>query len=111
MSEGYDPIREAVAAHRPSGCTVKPWSIRDPLWLIDSESLTDGDLMVLVMCPGLMGSPRRLQRAAAMAKDPATVSELREAARPRAHRGRHPALARLEGDGLVVSQICRTWTR
>ncbi len=37
--------------------------------------------MVLVMCPGLMGSPRRLQRAAAMAKDPATVSELREAAR------------------------------
>ena len=67
--------------------------------------------MVLVMCLGLMGSPRWLQQAAAMAEDPATVSELREAARPRAHRGRHPALARLEGDGLVVSQIYRNWTR
>lgn len=56
MSDGYDPIREAVAALRACGHTVEPWTGGLPYWLVDGETLTDGDLLAPAVRLGLLGS-------------------------------------------------------
>ncbi|WP_182179385.1 hypothetical protein [Methylobacterium radiotolerans] len=56
MSDGHDPIREAVAALRARGHTVEPWTGGLPYWLVDGETLTDGDLLALAVRVGLMDS-------------------------------------------------------
>lgn len=56
MSEGHDLILEAVAALRLRGHVVEPWSRRYPLWLVDGETLTDGDLLAIAVRVGLMDS-------------------------------------------------------
>jgi len=68
MSEGHDPILDAVEALEASGRTVTPWAedillwlIDGMLWLVDGEMLTDGDLMSLAVRLGLIDAPGRLQ--------------------------------------------------
>ncbi|MBE7158329.1 MAG: hypothetical protein INR62_07825 [Rhodospirillales bacterium] len=56
MSEPQSPLPEAVVALRAYGCKVEPWSRRYPLWLVDGETLTDGELMALTLRLGLMDS-------------------------------------------------------
>ena len=56
MSDGHDLIREDVAALRTRGHTVEPWTGGLPYWLVDGETLTDGDLLALAVRVGLMGS-------------------------------------------------------
>ncbi len=56
MSDGHDPIREAVAALCARGHTVELWTGGLPYWLVDGETLTDGDLLPLAMRAGLMDS-------------------------------------------------------
>jgi hypothetical protein len=56
MSDGHDPIREAVAALRARGYTVEPWTGGLPYWLVDGETLTDGDLLALAVRVGLVDS-------------------------------------------------------
>lgn len=56
MSDGHDPIREAVVALRARGHTIEPWPGGLPYWLVDGETLTDGDLLALAVRVGLMDS-------------------------------------------------------
>lgn len=56
MSEGHDPILEAVEALRLRGHTVEPWAVEFDAWLVDGETLTDGDLLALAVRLGLMDS-------------------------------------------------------
>ncbi len=56
MSDGDDPIREAVAVLRARGHTVVPWTGGLPYWLVDGETLTDGDLLALAVRVGLIDS-------------------------------------------------------
>jgi len=61
MSELHDPILEVVDALRTYGLRVEPWSESYPLWLVDGETLTGGDILALAVRLGLMDSPGRLQ--------------------------------------------------
>lgn len=61
MSEGHDPLFEAVDALRARGLKVEPWSKSYPLWLVDGETLTDSDLLALAIRLGLMDPPGGLQ--------------------------------------------------
>jgi hypothetical protein len=61
MSEGHDPILEAVEALRTYGLEVEPWSGGYPLWLVDGETLTGGQLLALAVRPGLIDLPGRPQ--------------------------------------------------
>lgn len=61
MSESDDQIFEAADALRAHGLKVKPWSKSYPLWLVDGETLTDGDIIALAVRLGLMDSPGGLQ--------------------------------------------------
>jgi hypothetical protein len=56
MSEPQCPIYEPAAALRAYGCKVEPWRRGYPLWLVDGETLTDGELMALALRLGLMDS-------------------------------------------------------
>jgi hypothetical protein len=56
VSDGHDPIRDAVAALFARGHTVEPWTGGLPYWLVDGETPTDGDLLTLAMRAGLMDS-------------------------------------------------------
>jgi len=56
MSEGHDPISEAVAALKLRGHTVEPWGDDHMLWLVDGQSLTEGELLALAVRLGLMDS-------------------------------------------------------
>jgi hypothetical protein len=62
MSEGHDPIREAVAALRARGHTVEPWGDNYMLWLVDGQSLTVGELLALAVRLGLMDSASTKQQ-------------------------------------------------
>ncbi|MGH1570265.1 hypothetical protein ACRAWG_05865 [Methylobacterium sp. P31] len=61
MSEGHDLIPKAVAALRARGHTVEPWSNDFPYWLVDGETLTDGELPALALRLVLMDTPERLR--------------------------------------------------
>ena len=61
MSDVRRPILEAVEALRTYGLKVEPWSGGYPLWLVDGETLTGGQLLVLAARLGLMGSAGRRQ--------------------------------------------------
>jgi hypothetical protein len=61
MSDGHDPVREAVEALKLSGHTVEQWGDDGLLWLVDGQSLTGGELLALVVRLGLMDSPGGLQ--------------------------------------------------
>lgn len=56
MSEGHDPIREAVAALQTRGHTVEPIAGDHRLWLVDEQALTEGELIALAVRLGLMDS-------------------------------------------------------
>ncbi|SFS86938.1 hypothetical protein [Methylobacterium sp. yr668] len=64
MSDGHhpirwheaDPIQKAVDALRARGHTVEPWTGGLPYWLVDGETLTDGDLLALAVRVNLMDS-------------------------------------------------------
>lgn len=56
MSDRHVPIREAVATLRARGHTVEPWISGLPYWLVDSETLTDGDMIALAVRLGLVVS-------------------------------------------------------
>jgi hypothetical protein len=61
MSEGDDPILEAVSALRSRGHTVEA-DDNFELWQVDGgEWITLGDLLALAVRLGLMDSPGRLQ--------------------------------------------------
>jgi hypothetical protein len=61
VSEGHDPIIEAVEALRVRGHTVEPWSHNFPYWLVDGETLTEGELLALAVQLGLLDSSGLLQ--------------------------------------------------
>jgi hypothetical protein len=61
MSEGHDPILEAVEALKLRGHMVEQWGEDGLLWLVDGQSLTGGELLALAVRLGLMDSPGRLQ--------------------------------------------------
>ncbi|MBP1179942.1 hypothetical protein [Methylobacterium sp. PvR107] len=56
MSEGHDPILEAIEALKLRGHTVDPWGDDHLLWLVDGQSLTEGELLALAVRLGLMDS-------------------------------------------------------
>lgn len=56
MSEGDDPIREAVSALSASGYEVESIAGDHMLWLVDGQPLTEGELMALAVRVGLMDS-------------------------------------------------------
>jgi hypothetical protein len=61
MSEGHDPVLEAVEALKLRGHTVEPWGDDFMLWLVDGQSLTSGELLALAVRLGLMDSPGTAQ--------------------------------------------------
>jgi hypothetical protein len=61
MSEGHDPVLEAVEALRAGGHTVEPWGDDFMLWLVDGQTLTEMELLALAMRLGLMDSPGQPQ--------------------------------------------------
>lgn len=54
MSDSHDPILEAVEALKLRGHAVVPWGDDFEAWLVDGETLTDGELMALALRLGLM---------------------------------------------------------
>jgi hypothetical protein len=61
MSEGHDPIIEAVEALRARGHTVEPVGDDFAMWRVDDQPLTDGELLALAVQLGLIDGPGRLQ--------------------------------------------------
>lgn len=56
MSDGHDPILEAVEALKLRGHKVEPWGDEFDAWLVDGDTLTDGELMALAVRLGHMES-------------------------------------------------------
>lgn len=56
MSDGHDPILEAVEALKLRGHKVEPWGKEFDAWLVDGDTLTDGEMMALALRLGLMES-------------------------------------------------------
>jgi hypothetical protein len=136
MSEGDDPILEAVSALRGAGTAVEPSGDELDCWLIGDMTFSDADLWRLAVSRGLVeaGEPRQLALApktpslrgarprrdirprvlAALTPEPSTAARIAErAGLPGRERAIHAtrALLRLEADGLAVSQSRRSWTR
>ncbi|MBN6822855.1 hypothetical protein JRF84_25150 [Methylobacterium organophilum] len=62
MPDDHDAITEAADALIAAGYDLKPWGDDLSLWLVDGESLTDGELMAKAIRNGLMEPPSdRLQ--------------------------------------------------
>ena len=61
MSDDTDLVLEAVAVLRACGYIVEPWSNDFPYWLVDGETVTDGELLALAHRLGLMSSSGQLQ--------------------------------------------------
>ena len=61
MSIVADAVLEAVESLRAYGYVVEPWSNSYPLWLVDGETLTDGELLTFALHLRLMDSPAPLQ--------------------------------------------------
>ncbi|WP_345819959.1 hypothetical protein ABC766_27395 [Methylobacterium fujisawaense] len=61
MSDGHDPILEAVEALKLRGHKVEAWGEDHMLWLVDGQSLTEGELLALAVRLGLMDSTGHLQ--------------------------------------------------
>lgn len=56
MSDGHDPILEAVEALKLRGHKVEPWGEEFDAWLVDGDTLTEGEMMALAVRLGLMDS-------------------------------------------------------
>ena len=62
MSEDHDPVLEAAEALKLRGHTVEPWGDDFMLWLVDGQSLTEGELIALAVRLGFMeATTTRLQ--------------------------------------------------
>lgn len=61
MSEGADPVLEAVEALRAQGHTVEQAAGEFPSWLVDGERLTDWEVVARALDLGLMDRPGRMQ--------------------------------------------------
>lgn len=58
----HDAIQEAADALILAGYDVKPWGDDLSMWLVNGETVSDGDLLALAIRLGLMESPStRLQ--------------------------------------------------
>jgi len=54
MSDDHDAIQEAADALILAGYDVKPWGDDLSMWLVNGETVSDGDLMALAIRLGLM---------------------------------------------------------
>lgn len=54
MSDDHDAIQEAADALILAGYDVQPWGDDLSMWLVNGETVSDGDLLALAIRLGLM---------------------------------------------------------